>query len=167
MKKYIFKPYSTIFPKLFEKEKQRISSHIKKDVDIEHVGSTAVPGLGGKGIIDIAIETSKERLDSVSGMLKQLGYEFRPTGGTADRLFFKIDLPLQEGMQTYHIHLTYPESKIRKDMIAFRDYLKSHPEEAEKYAEFKRKAANEANEDGIKYMKLKEPVINEILAKIL
>ena len=51
MKKYVFKPYNPKFPVLFEQEKQRIASHLKEKAPIEHVGSTAVPGLGGKGII--------------------------------------------------------------------------------------------------------------------
>ena len=50
VKKYVFKPYSKIFPELFQKEKERISPNLKEALAIEHVGSTAVPGLGGKGI---------------------------------------------------------------------------------------------------------------------
>jgi GrpB-like predicted nucleotidyltransferase (UPF0157 family) len=50
MKKYVFKPYSNIFPALFDKEKERIAPHLKKALAIEHVGSTAIPDLGGKGL---------------------------------------------------------------------------------------------------------------------
>src|SRR5258708_39095278 len=93
MKKYVFKPYSKIFPELFEKEKQRILVHVKTALTIEHIGSTAVPDLGGKGIIDIAIAVNKQELDSVSKQLQSLGYEFRPTFSTPDRLYFIIYLP--------------------------------------------------------------------------
>ncbi len=58
MKKYVFKPYGKIFPELFLKEKERISGSLGAGAVIEHVGSTAVPGLGGNGIIDIAIHIS-------------------------------------------------------------------------------------------------------------
>jgi len=57
VKKYVFKAYSPIFPKLFEKEKDRIKKILGENDLIEHVGSTAVPGLGGKEINDIYIET--------------------------------------------------------------------------------------------------------------
>lgn len=73
MKKYVFKPYSNIFPELFQKEKERISSNLKELLVIEHVGSTAVPGLGGKGIIDSAIAVDKANMDSTSKELQYLG----------------------------------------------------------------------------------------------
>ena len=62
MNKYIFKPYHEIFPKLFEQEKLRLSKYLTGEYMIEHIGSTAVPGLGGKGIIDIMISVSKDKM---------------------------------------------------------------------------------------------------------
>lgn len=53
MNKYVFKPYNWIFPELFSLEKERIAAHVPIIMQIEHVGSTAVPELSGKGIIDI------------------------------------------------------------------------------------------------------------------
>jgi GrpB-like predicted nucleotidyltransferase (UPF0157 family) len=167
MKKYIFKPYSNAFPTLFDREKERIFSHIKGDLVIEHVGSTAVPDLGGKGIIDIAIAVDQKEMDSVSKQLQALGYEFRPEYSTPDRLYFIIYLPdLEEGKRRYHIHLTYLTSQEWKDLIFFRDYLRTHPEEAKKYAELKEKAANESKEVGEKYRMLKDPMIRKILTKL-
>lgn len=84
MKKYIFKPYSDLFPSLFNKEKERIASQLLKKASIEHVGSTAVPGLGGKGIIDIAIAVDKSDMENATAALQELGYEFRPSFSTPD-----------------------------------------------------------------------------------
>ena len=163
MKKYVFRPYSEIFPKLFAAEKIRIAKSIETDGVIEHVGSTAIPGLGGKGIIDIAIAVDKEKLETVSEQLQYLGYQFRPNFSTSERLYFVIDLPdPEEGTRRYHIHLTYPESSEWKELVGFRDYLRNYPKEAEEYAELKRKAAMEANQDGEKYRKLKEPIFKKI-----
>ena len=64
MSKYVFKKYSSIFPDLFNKEKDRIELHLKTDLAIEHIGSTAVCNLGGKGIIDIAIGVNKEDMNA-------------------------------------------------------------------------------------------------------
>ena len=147
MSKYVFKPYSSIFPELFNKEKDRIAPHLKKALAIEHIGSTAVCNLGGKGIIDIAIAVNKEDMDATSQQLQRLGYEFRPTFSTPDRFYFIIHLPdSEEGNRRYHVHLTYPESSDWKGFISFRDYLRTHPEEVQEYAEMKKQAAREANQ---------------------
>jgi GrpB-like predicted nucleotidyltransferase (UPF0157 family) len=163
MKKYVFKPYSKIFPELFEKEKARLLAHIHIPLAIEHVGSTAIPDLGGKGIIDIAIAVDKTDMETVCKQLQSLGYEFRPTYSTRDRLYFIIHLPdPEESTRRYHVHLTYPENQEWKDFIEFRDYLRSHPEELHEYAEIKKRAAQEANQEGEQYRKIKEPIFKKI-----
>lgn len=156
MKKYVFKPYSDRFPQLFEREKARIYPALE-GFAIEHVGSTAVPGLGGKGIIDIAIGAGQEEFERVKGALVGLGYEFRPSFSSAERLYFVAFLPdEEEGTRRYHVHVVEPEGAEWRQLVGFRDYLRSHPEEAREYAEIKMAAALEADEDGKKYRKLKE-----------
>jgi len=166
MSKYTFKPYRMIFPQLFEKEKERIVLHVKSILKIEHIGSTSIPDLGGKGIIDIAIATKKEDMENASRGLQELGYEFRPSFSTADRFYFVIDLPdLEAGKRRYHVHLTYPESPDWKGFIEFRDYLRTHPEAVQEYAEIKKQAAAEAGQVGTHYRKLKEPIFEKIRSK--
>jgi GrpB-like predicted nucleotidyltransferase (UPF0157 family) len=129
MNKYIYKPYSKIFPELFQNEKMRISNSLKNALAIEHVGSTAIPNLGGKGIIDIAIAVAKQELEYTSAILQSLGYEFRPSFSTPDRFYYVIHLPdPEEGSRRYHVHLTYLSSKEWKELIGFRDYLRDHPD---------------------------------------
>ena len=129
---------------------------------IEHIGSTAVLGLGGKGIIDIAIAVARQEMDSVTRRLQNLGYEFRPTFSTPDRAYFVIYLPdPEEGTRRYHIHLTYPESRDWVGLVGFRDYLRNHPEAVQEYAAMKQKAALDADQDGEKYRKLKEPMFKK------
>lgn len=165
-KKYVFKPYSSSFPELFEREKQRIASRIE-GLLIEHIGSTAIPNLGGKGIIDIAIAAKAEEIVMVSKQIQNLGYEFRPHWSTSERLYFKLDLSdPEEGTRRYHLHLMSIETKDWKEMLGFRDYLRSHLIEAQEYAELKQKAAQEVNEDGAKYRELKGPIFRKILDKI-
>ncbi len=165
--KYVYKPYSKIFPDLFQKEKERITSSLVSVLSIEHVGSTAIPGLGGKGIIDIAISVSKEEMEHASGILQKLGYEFKPTFSTSDRFYFVAYLAdPEEGSRRYHIHLTYPASKEWKELIGFRNYLRIHPEAVEEYANVKKEAAKMANQNGEQYRKMKEPVLQKINAFI-
>lgn len=166
MNKYVFKPYTKFFIKLFEAEKKRLLAQADiPSLTIEHVGSTAVPGLGGKGIIDIAIITEKENFNSVSTQLQSLGYEFRPTFSTESRFYFIIYLPdLQEGMRRYHIHLIYPSSVEEEELLGFRDYLRVYKEEAKRYAAVKKQAALDANQEGEKYRQLKEHVFKKYQA---
>ncbi len=163
MKKYVFKEYSHIFPELFLKEKLRIAASTTLPLSIEHIGSTAIPGLGGKGIIDIGIAVEKHSLNNVSNCLQTLGYEFRPSFSTPERYYFIIYLPdPEEENRRYHIHLTYPENAEWKNFLGFKDYLITHPEELEAYAKIKRKAALEADQDGQKYRSIKEPLLKKI-----
>jgi GrpB-like predicted nucleotidyltransferase (UPF0157 family) len=144
--KYIFRPYNPIFPKLFNNEKERIQKVLGDSVRIEHIGSTAVPGLGGKGIIDISVSAPKNKWPDVSSKLELLGYSYKKKDEEREKekLFFMITLPDKElGTRIYHIHLTYPESIEFKRNLGFRDFLRTHPEEREEYAEIK-KGASEA-----------------------
>jgi aminoglycoside phosphotransferase (APT) family kinase protein/GrpB-like predicted nucleotidyltransferase (UPF0157 family)/dephospho-CoA kinase len=168
-KKYVYKPYNELFSKLFLEEKRRLLNILKEECfDVEHIGSTAIPGLGGKGIIDIGITVAKENFDSSFHKIESLGYIFRETGSSPERWFFRIDLPdPQEGTRRYHVHLTFPESIEWKKLIAFRDYLRLHPSVLEEYAELKRKSAEEVNENGALYRKKKSPFFEKVLAKAL
>lgn len=165
--KYVYKPYNEVFPKLFLQEKARLLSILNEEcIAIEHIGSTAVPDLGGKGIIDIGIAVAKKSIDSVSRKIESLGYIFRETGSSPERWFFRIDLPdPQEGTRRYHLHLTFPESMEWKKLIAFRDYLRSHAFALEEYAALKKKSAEEVKEDGALYRKKKSPFFEKVLAK--
>ena len=91
MQKYVTKPYSQIFPQLFLREQNRICSSLQEKIHVEHVGSSAVPGLSGKGIIDIAI-SCKNPKDLIKD-LEGLGYRFAPNFSTETRLFFKTQRP--------------------------------------------------------------------------
>jgi GrpB-like predicted nucleotidyltransferase (UPF0157 family) len=163
MKKYVFKPYNENFPELFDNEKKRIAALLGSDAVIEHIGSTAVPSLGGKGIIDIAIAVKKENLSKVSEQLQSIGYEFRPTFSTPDRLYFIINWPdLEEGTRRYHVHLTYSENSEWKEFLTFRNYLREHPEALQEYAKMKQEAAHEANHEGERYRKLKSPMFEKV-----
>lgn len=157
MKKYIFKQYNPIFPKLYQKEEQRLKQILGDQYSIEHIGSTAVPNLGGKGIIDIMVSVPRKLMNQTSQLLQKAGYEFSASGGDKERLFHKRD--------RYHVHVTFLGSESRKKAVAFRDYLIQHPKDLQRYAQIKQKAATEANEDRDIYLKVKQPIIDEIIQK--
>jgi GrpB-like predicted nucleotidyltransferase (UPF0157 family) len=172
--KYIFRPYNPNFPKLFNAEKERLQKTLDGEAEIEHIGSTAVPGLGGKGVIDISVAVPKENWTETSEKLETLGYEYKKKDKEREsqRLFLMADLPDEEmGTRIYHIHLTYPKSTELKREIGLRDYLRTHPEAVKEYADIKILAAKEAQKFNTKdemrdtYGKIKEDFVRKILEK--
>lgn len=168
MNKYVFRPYDPIFPSLFEAEKTRLESFLTGDFEIHHIGSTAVPGLGGKGIIDIYIVGQRQDLVRISDEVLKSGYEHRPRVSADQHVFHKINLPdLIEGMRSYHVHIGYIKAPDFISAIKFRDYLRKNPQDLRKYAEVKKKAAEQSNQDKDTYMAIKNPIMEEILEKAM
>ncbi|MCH1429409.1 MAG: hypothetical protein GWP59_07190 [Chlamydiales bacterium] len=163
MSKYTFKPYEASYPSLFKAEKQKIEQKIPFAKSIEHVGSTAVVGLGGKGIIDIAIELEVSKQKQAIELLQSLGYFFEESFSTENRLFFKKHKSTEnDQVQNYHIHLFSLHNDEFYTMLNFRDSLNSHPEKMQEYAAIKQKAVKYAKEDGKLYRSYKEPFIDSI-----
>jgi GrpB-like predicted nucleotidyltransferase (UPF0157 family) len=135
---------------------------------IEHVGSTAVVGLGGKGIIDILISVPREKMGEYSSKLREAGYVFSPQACTKDRYFYKQDIETAKyRTRRFHIHLTYPSSQDEQETLAFRDYLRNHPEEVKRYSDIKEEAGALDNVNKKTYWAKKEPVFRDILSKAL
>lgn len=129
-------------------------------LDIQHVGSTSVPGQAAKPIIDIAIAvTSLDRLDELIAPLAQLGYGYKPDAGVPGRKFFAKG---PESNQTYHLHISQSGTVFRR-LIQFRDKLIADAEIAEQYAILKRGLASRYSSDRASYTKGK----NEFIAKVL
>lgn len=164
MNKYVFKPYNPLFPKLFESEKIKLQNYLGNAFIIEHIGSTAVKNLGGKGIIDIMIGIPKREISftEVIKTLEQFGYEHREQADSPERIFFRIDHPDEiEKIRRYHIHVTYRDSNDWKEMLQFRNYLRSTPQIAKTYEKLKIDAIKKSGQDGKIYRSLKQPFIEK------
>ncbi|MDP3994864.1 MAG: GrpB family protein [bacterium] len=162
--KYIFKPYSSVFTPLFESQKIKLQEHLERDVVIEHIGSTAVPDLGGKGIIDIMVGIPKGKylFPEIIKKLEKAGWEHREKADSLERIFFRKDLSDKtDGIRRYHLHLTYLNGRDWKETINFRNKLINNPAMRKAYEYLKKEAVKNANEDGEVYRKLKEPFINK------
>ncbi len=158
-KKYKFEEYKPIYNEIFEKEKNKLIKILPdvNDSEIEHVGSTAVPGLGGKGIIDIAIRTPKKKLKIYLKKLKEQGFEYKPHPGDDERKFLQ---KINNKYRRTHIHLTLNEN-YWKSFIAFRDYLKENEKSRKEYENIKKEAVEKGkeNED---YRKHKERFLKKV-----
>jgi len=124
-----------------------------RKLDIEHIGSTAIKGLGGKGIIDIliGIKNWKEAVDTIK-ILKKLGFKhFHKIENHC--LFASTQRFSEEG--DFHVHIGRKSTKQYANMIAFRDYLRHHPKEVRRYAQIKKASFEKCKHDRKLYKKLK------------
>ncbi len=151
-----------IFPTLYINEIKKIKKFVPKDSLIEHVGSTAVPGLHGKGIIDLMFYSSKDEVNEIKENLEKLGYE--EGSSDKDRIFLRRDSKINGKNRRFHIHII-SNKKVWNDHIDFRDYLIKNPKVSSEYAELKKKAVIECNNEGKIYRKLKDKFIKKYTGK--
>ncbi len=158
-------PYDIFWPKLFEDESAFLRKKLPKSLigRIEHFGSTAVPGLSAKPIIDILVEVSslEETKKHIVPILKAEGYEYfwRPAFGDDGPPYYAWFIKRNaEGKRTHHIHMVEANSELW-DRLCFRDYLRQFPEEAQRYDKLKKRLSVEHANDRIKYTEAKSDFI--------
>lgn len=135
------------------------------DVSIEHVGSTAVPGLGAKPIIDIMLGVSAlPEVESRIAQLEWRGYEYVPEyeAQLPERRYF-VKPPTRP--RSFHLHCVVRGSDFWRSHIEFRDYVREHPETAAAYLELKQDLAARYRTDRVAYTEGKSAFINSILEK--
>ena len=126
---------------------------------VEHIGSTSVPGLPAKPIIDLmAAADSLDAVAAAEDALAGLGYrrlDVFPPG----RLYYYRD---EDGPQACHLHVVPTDTfGIRSEQL-LRDHLRAHPEDARRYAELKQRLAAEHTDDGDAYTRAKTELIQEL-----
>ena len=147
---------------LFKEESQSIIKTLKENiVAIHHIGSTAIPGIYAKPIIDLLVEVNQiDLIDRRNRDMERLGYQAMGEFGIADRRYFRKDDA--SGTRTHHVHIFEINSPQIKRHLAFRDYMIAHPAEAEQYSDLKRKLAKQFPEDIESYMDGKDEFIKNI-----
>lgn len=167
MDKIIIVEYDPRWPFMFAEESANIAEVLGKDlvVGIEHIGSTAVPGLAAKPIIDLLVKVDslvKAKQGAISP-LEQLGYAYWSDNPDQARMFFVKGLP-PNSPRTHHIHIIELDSILRERLL-FRDYLREHPEEAFRYAQLKRQLAQQFLTDREAYTNGKTEYVQSIIQK--
>jgi GrpB-like predicted nucleotidyltransferase (UPF0157 family) len=158
--------YDPDWPRRFEEERATLAVvFAQSDVTIEHMGSTAVPGLGAKPVIDIMVGVS--RLAEAEGRIAALeaaGYEYVRKYETQlpERRYFRKP---RLGPRAYHLHCVIKGGDLWIRHLAFRDYLRAHPETAAAYYELKRELAMRCSKED--YSDGKSAFIKGILASAL
>lgn len=139
---------------------------LNKIVDIQHVGSTAIPELAAKPIIDIqiAVKSLEEMKLIAIPILQKLGYEYWFENPDPEKMFFVKGMPPFGEKRTHHVHIFKYDSDHWHNQIIFRDYLLTHPDAAEEYKILKSELAAKYYQDREKYTEEKSTFIKKILA---
>lgn len=160
-------PYNPSWPSDANIEIEKLKNVIPENciVDIQHVGSTAIPGLSAKPIIDIqiAVKSLSEMKIIAIPALQKLGYEYWYDNPDFERMFFVKGLPPFGDKRTHHVHIVEPTSKHWIEKIAFRDYLISHSGAAKEYEQLKMELAQKHTFDREEYTSAKGAFVNMIL----
>jgi GrpB-like predicted nucleotidyltransferase (UPF0157 family)/GNAT superfamily N-acetyltransferase len=152
--------YDPEWPARYEEERVRLSGALGDAVaEIQHVGSTAVPGLAAKPVIDILLGVRRYPLEaSRIAALLSLGYEDQGESGIAGRQFFRKGAP-----RTHHLHATSWGGPFWESHLRFRDHLRGHPEALRDYDRLKRRLAHDCGDDRAAYTDAKAGFIRGIL----
>ena len=151
---------------IFDEERTHLQNAVGETVlDIQHVGSTSIPAIPAKPIIDIAIavENFEEATRCIEPLI-ELGYEYKGENGIPRRHYF-CKGPPEAG--THHLHMNEAKSADWMSQIAFRDYLRANPALAGEYAAVKRQLAEEFPNDRMAYTECKTGIIGKIMTKAL
>jgi GrpB-like predicted nucleotidyltransferase (UPF0157 family) len=143
-----------LWPQLAADEIARLRGALG-EVPVEHIGSTAVAGVAGKPIVDL--------LGGVRELLPGLripDYEACGSAGIPGRLYFR-----KRGPVSFNLHLVLLDGPLWRDAIAFRDYLRAHPDEAQRYEARKREAVAAGASTLLQYSREKAPLVEEILER--
>lgn len=136
-------------------------------VDIQHIGSTSIPGAMAKPIIDLYISVNSiyEAKKNYILHLVNLGYLYWDENPSPDKLFFVKGMPPYGEQRTHHIHMVLEGSVYWRDRIAFRDYLREYPQDLKSYNQLKLELSYQYRYDRENYTDAKNSFIKGILKK--
>ncbi|MFD1021002.1 GrpB family protein [Thalassobacillus hwangdonensis] len=165
MRKVEVVKFDETWSRKFEEEKEKLRNIFGNElVAVHHIGSTSVEGLKAKPIIDILpVVKDIEKVDSFNEQMEAIGYEPMGEFGLPGRRYFRKG----GDQRTHHIHM-YEESNNEIDRhLAFRDYLRTHPDERERYGNLKEELAKQYPNDMESYINGKDSYVKEMERKAL
>jgi GrpB-like predicted nucleotidyltransferase (UPF0157 family) len=167
-KRLVIVAYDAHWPEVYAQEKAAILRAIgPRLVAIEHVGSTAVPGLDAKPIVDVmAGLPSLADAEGCIAPLEALGYHFVPEvmrDLPDDRYFERWTDGYEQGIEIAHLHLTEYNSAFWREHLLFRDFLRAQPQTAAAYEQLKRGLAQSTS--GPAYVYAKTTFVQSVLAQ--
>jgi GrpB-like predicted nucleotidyltransferase (UPF0157 family) len=154
--------YDETWPATFSSLKAEIAPLLGEvAIAIEHVGSTAVPGLAAKPVIDMNIVVRRHDIPKAIELLSTLGYVHVGDQGIVDREAFKYS----SDKPAHHLYVSPDDSAEMQRQLLFRNYLRAHPEVAHQYGELKKKLAEQHRNDRVAYTDAKTGFIVGVIQK--
>lgn len=162
----VIEPHRESWKGDFEQEAARIKGALGPAlVALHHIGSTAIPGIHAKPIIDVMAEAaSLDALDVRVGEMERLGYEAMGEFGIRGRRYFRKN---RAGARTHQIHAFATGSPHLVRHLAFRDYLRQHPDTAREYDALKLRLAESCRGDVEAYIEGKDAFVKDVERKAL
>jgi GrpB-like predicted nucleotidyltransferase (UPF0157 family) len=156
--------YNPAWPSWFVQIRQLVAEKLGSYcLAIEHVGSTAVPGMTAKPIIDLDVVIEPGRFEKVKRLLGELGYFHQGDLGTPEREAFALEnAEMAQALPPDHLYVCPHESAELKRHLAFRDFLRAHPEWVSRLSELKRSLCQRHGNDREAYMEGKSAMVQEI-----
>ena len=160
MRKVEVVPYNHQWPQMFEDEASKIKTIMNEImVEIDHIGSTSIPGMSAKPVIDILVEVNSiEKVDSYNQEMMDLGYDPKGENGIPNRRYFSKG----GDNRTHHVHIFQSGNPEIARHLQFRDYLTAHPEDANLYSELKQSLAKQYPADIEQYILGKDKLVKEL-----
>ena len=160
-------PYNPQWKQEFNSESQKIQKILADNVVIiHHIGSTAIPNIYAKPVIDFLIEVKNINLISQQTLaMEKLGYEAMGEFGLVGRRYFRKENP--SGIRTHHVHIYQTNSPEIKRHLAFRDYMLAHTQDAEQYSQLKQELARKYPNDIESYMDSKDEFVKRMEKKAI
>jgi GrpB-like predicted nucleotidyltransferase (UPF0157 family) len=159
-------PYDPAWPVMFAAEKDRLERLAGRWLitPVEHIGSTSVPGLAAKPLIDmiagvVDLRTARAAIGPLAG------YGYVHSSHRPDALWFYKPISGASEGHTHHLHLTEPGSDLWRERLAFRDSLRSDPRLADQYQQLKQELSRRFPNDGVSYAAGKREFVAMVLAR--
>ncbi|MEN5072556.1 GrpB family protein [Isoptericola cucumis] len=161
----VIQSYDPAWRVAFEEQRAALTSalHVWLVAPVEHIGSTSVPGLPAKPIVDmLALIDDHADFAPAFEALEGIGWVPAPEPGDLERRRWSACFPSVEH-RTHHLHVVEQRSEAWPDWLLFRDYLRDHPAAMRRYAQLKQELAADDDRDRVRYRNGKVPLIGALL----
>lgn len=167
MRRILVVPYDARWPEAFSRSSREVVSAMGGNLmAIHHIGSTSIPAMHAKPVIDmLAVVSDIAAADGCALRMESLGYEAMGEFGIPGRRYFRRDD--EAGVRTHQVHTFQDGSPNVRRHLAFRDFMQAHPAPADQYAALKRRLADARPDDIDAYMDGKDAFIKEMEARAL
>ena len=162
-------PYQTHWPAVFATEQASILAALGTTaLALHHIGSTAVPGLAAKPIIDLLLEvTDLSEFDTKAAALASLGYIAKGENGISGRRYFYRNTAPGSNQRSHHLHVFVRGAPQVGQHLTLRDYLRQNPGAAAEYSALKQRLARQFPSDTHSYQAGKDHFVTQLLQQAL